>query len=200
MVGRALQGSCERGSPWSFVCVPPATRAGPAVLTTRRRTAVATRRVLNVNTGTRRVTSDSTNRRRRASVSTKIVTHPPRARAAGRQWLTTSYQALPQPSRGDRPPGASSQRRAHLCPGAGERPPSDSSASRGERLATRAGAPAAARACLEQPLRLCANKQKREMAMSAAALELATERWVGHLDSICARVRTSQERRKLWRS
>jgi hypothetical protein len=36
--------------------------------------------------------------------------------------------------------------------------------------------------------------------MSAATRELAAERWVGHIDSICARVRTPEERRKLWRS
>ena len=54
------------------------------------------------------------------------------ASCAQDQRLAASYPAPPKPSRGDRSPGASSQRRARLCPGAGERPPSGSSASRGE--------------------------------------------------------------------
>jgi hypothetical protein len=169
MVGRALQGSCETGSPWSFVCVPPATRAGPSVLTTRRRTATATHRVLNVNTGTRRDTSNRTNRRPGGPQCPQRSSHIRRTgplpwTALAHDLVSGSTPAEPSRSTAWSIFAAS----CRLCPGAGERPPSDSSASRGERLAHRAGAPAAARVQPRAALRLSANKQKREIAMSAA--------------------------------
>src|SRR5207245_8109839 len=91
-----------------------------------------------------------------------------RARCPGGQRFTASHRVLPQSSRGNRPPGTAAQRRARFCPGADERPPSSGSASRGERLAHRAGAPAAASACPEQRICPPVNEHDREIEMSAA--------------------------------
>jgi hypothetical protein len=149
---RALQGSCETGSPWSFVCAPRYSCRICSPYDTAA-TLVATQRLRKVNACTRRDASNRTNADQEGLSVTHKDRHKPAARACcpGGQMVHGVVSGL-TPAEPRRPmPRASSQRRARLCPGAGERPPSGSLASRGERLAARAGAPAAASECLEQP-------------------------------------------------